>query len=60
MTWNQIANLIGRMPAKQRNNEAILIDDCGGPGQRVKQIEIARAPQDLYDGISIGNEIIVK
>ncbi len=59
MTWNQIADLIGGMSAKQRRNEAVLMEDCGGPDQRVRQIEIVQASQDVYDGISIGNEMVL-
>lgn len=60
MTWNQIAERIDQMPAKQRKQQAVLIDDHSGPEQRVRRIEVAEAERDVYDGITVGNVLVLR
>lgn len=60
MTWNQISAAIARMSAERRKQEAVLIEDYVGPEQRVRQVEITEAEQDVYDGMTAGNVLVLE
>lgn len=60
MTWNELAAAVARMPAKRRKQEAVLIEDYAGPEQRVGHVEMVEAGEDVYDGITAGNVIVLE
>lgn len=59
MTWEDLAKLIAEMPAARRNDPAVLVADYHGPDRRAVYLELIQAWEDVYVGISVGNEFVL-
>lgn len=60
MTWDQLAAVVAGMNARQRKQEAVLLENYDGPEQRVRQVQVAKAEHDVYDGITAGNVLVLE
>ena len=60
MTWHQLAAMMTSMTSAQREQDVFLVEDCGGPEQRVRRVGLATADQDLYEGITVGSVLVLE
>jgi len=59
MTWDELALAIGQMTSVQRSRQVLLLTDLDSDELGVTKLELAIATQEIWHGISIGNELVI-
>ena len=59
MTWRELTDVLGRLPDRMLDQQALFIEDIDGPEQRPSAILLVPAPHTIYDSISCGTMGIV-
>jgi len=59
MTWEQLRQMIEKMPRDQRSDPVVFIVDYNGPDRRALLVDLVQADQDLFFGFSVGSECVV-
>lgn len=59
MTWAHLAEAIMRMPPRKRQEGVVFVMDYHGPDRQKIAVELVRAYEDVFVGISVGNECVL-
>lgn len=60
MTWRDLRDLLHDLRADQLDQPVLFIENLGKSDQYVNELDLTTATRDIYHGVSIGNELVLR